>query len=179
MNRILTAIVAFLLLAAVGAVTWLHAQPGPQVGSLVATPSYVVVNTPTQVTFTIDLSSLASAPTRVNLLTTDAAGNQILATAPLLHDDGLNGDATAGDHVFSHRLGVSQQAIGQLYYRAAMYFAGVAGRTLTGVATIHVGASLELLTVTPTTIAASSPATVLVSWRASEPQSTSGVDIVD
>jgi hypothetical protein len=127
------------LIAAIGAIAWLQAQTPPStLGSLTADPAYVLVNTPTQVTFNIDLSSLSSTPTRVNLLTTDAAGNQILATAPLLHDDGLNGDAAAYDKVFSNSLTLKPSQTGPLYYRAAATLPGASTRKLSPVFHIDV-----------------------------------------
>jgi hypothetical protein len=58
-----------------------------------------VVGTPTQITVTASISDPSLIPGGVNLLQLDADGAEsILGT---LHDDGLNGDAFAGDLVFT------------------------------------------------------------------------------
>lgn len=139
MTKTLSTIATILLIVVVAAVAWLGAQTAPPaLNALNVNPAYVVVSTPTQVTFTVGLSGSSPSPSRVNLLTTDAAGNQIIGTAPLLHDDGLNGDAASGDRVFSYRLTVNQASAGQQFFRVSAMFPNSSGRVLSNVVTVRI-----------------------------------------
>ena len=135
-------IAASVLVAALQAVapSGLHAQTAgsPRFTAQGVTPAYIVVNTPTPVTFTAGFADALQLPVRVNLLTTDAAGNQILGTAPLFRNDGLDGDAMAGDVIFTYRLTITPAAVGDRYYRIAATFGSTPGRFLSSVLTVHV-----------------------------------------
>ena len=73
------------VLLAVAAV-WLHAAT-PTVGTLAATPAYVVVNSPTSVVFTVQISDPSLLSNGVNLLKVDASGKAI-ANVGVMRDDG-------------------------------------------------------------------------------------------
>jgi hypothetical protein len=117
-----------LAILVIGSVAWLRAAP--TIGAVAANPAYIVVNTPTQVVFTAQITdpSLISA----NLLRTDANGKAI-ATMGVMRDDGANGDAKAGDKVFSYRVALNQPSVGQVHYRVSAAFKGVLQRVLSGV----------------------------------------------
>ena len=107
----------------------------PTVGPATATPAYIVINTPTQVTVTVSITDPSLLPNGVNLLQTDSNG-KTLSTVGVMHDDGANGDVTAGDKVFSYRLSVNQATVGQIYYRASAAFRGVLQRVLSSLVSV-------------------------------------------
>jgi len=105
----------------------------PTVGALSVQPGYIVVNTPTQVTFSISITNSSLLANSVNLLQIDAAG-KTTATIGLMQDDGLNGDAVAGDRVFSYRTTITQPSVGTVYWRASAAFKGVLQRVTSNIA---------------------------------------------
>jgi hypothetical protein len=119
-------------------VTWLHAAAPaatPTVGAASASPAYVVVNTPTAVIITTTITDSTLLANGVNLLQTDANG-KTLGTIGVMHDDGLSGDAKAGDKVFSYQVTVSQTDVGRIYFRASAAFKSVLQRVLSNVVSI-------------------------------------------
>ncbi|HLG56870.1 MAG TPA: hypothetical protein VI485_16145 [Vicinamibacterales bacterium] len=112
------------LLFSTGA-AWLTAAPS--IGTVAATPAYVVVDTATPVLFTAQIADSSVIPTGVNLLNVDAAGKTI-AIIGVMRDDGSSGDLKAGDKVFSLRATVNRPAVGQAFYRVSAAFKGVLQR---------------------------------------------------
>lgn len=110
----------------------------PTVGSPTITPSSVNLGVSTVVTVSCPISTQpgdpALIPTSVNVLRLDA---QNVATRPLgtMHDDGLNGDATAGDGMFTYQFTVTETTIGQIRLQCSAAFRGVVlrGRSPVGV----------------------------------------------
>jgi hypothetical protein len=125
-----------LLVVAVGAVTWLHAAI-PSIGAVAANPSYVVINTPTPVIITAQISDPALIANGVTLLKVDSAG-KTLATIGVMRDDGANGDAVAGDKTFSYKASVNEPAVKQVYYRVSAAFKGVLQRSLSSVVVLSI-----------------------------------------
>ena len=66
------------------------------------------------------------------------ASNQFLATLGIMHDDGANGDAVAGDGIFSLRITVNESVSGILYLRTSAPFRGLVRRLFSGVSQIPV-----------------------------------------
>ncbi len=122
------------LVAVTGAV-WLRAAPVPAVGTLTATPAYIVINTPTAVTFTIVITDPTLLANGVSLLKTDATGKSI-ANVGVMHDDGVNGDAVAGDRLYSYRVAPSGTVAARSYFRASAAFKGVVLRVQSNVTSI-------------------------------------------
>jgi hypothetical protein len=121
MRKIVIGVVAVFLLLVGGAV-WLHGQGTPTVGQLQATPGIVIVNTPTSVKFTIPISDPSVISTGVNLLRLSATGAQsVVAT---MHDDGIGGDTTAGDKMFSAVLTLNESQVGTFNFQASAAFRG-------------------------------------------------------
>jgi hypothetical protein len=71
----------------------------PTVGIPSTTPSLISVNTPTTVTVTVQISP-SPIPGAVNLLRLGATGTQPTILG-VMHDDGQNGDAVAGDGIYT------------------------------------------------------------------------------
>ncbi|MCC7007893.1 MAG: hypothetical protein IT184_03680 [Acidobacteria bacterium] len=121
---------------AAGAVAWLQAA-APQIDAVSVNPAYIVINTPTTVVFTAKITDPSLQPTGLNLLQTDAGG-KTLSTVGVMNDTGTNGDAVAGDKIFSRSVSLNQAGVGQLYYRVSAPFKGVLARTLSPVMTVTV-----------------------------------------
>lgn len=140
-------------------VVWLHATPQsqtttatpkvevkPAAASLAAvtptvampstTPSTIVVNTPATVTVTV-----AITPTPilngVNLLRLGATGTQSTILG-VMHDDGKNGDAVAGDGIYSVQIPFNEPVSGQIQLQVSTAFQGVLKRIASPVTTLNV-----------------------------------------
>jgi hypothetical protein len=72
----------------------------PLIAPPVASPAFVAANTSTLVTVTVQILDPALLPSGVNLLRIGATGTQPIVLG-VMHDDGANGDAIAGDHVYT------------------------------------------------------------------------------
>jgi hypothetical protein len=102
----------------------LHAAPS--MGLARATPMTAIVGTPTQITVTAFISDPSLIPTSVNLLQVNSDGTTtILGT---LHDDGLNGDAFAGDSVFTFVTTMNASTVSQIRLQVSAAFKGVLQR---------------------------------------------------
>jgi hypothetical protein len=128
MNRriILGGGIAVVLIAVIG-VVWLNAAPA--IGPTAASPAYVVINVPTQVLITANITDASVIPSGVNLLKVDGSG-KTLAVLGTMRDDGLNGDGVAGDKTFSLRTTVTEPSVGQIRLQVSAAFRGVLKRVL-------------------------------------------------
>jgi hypothetical protein len=107
------------------------------VGTPSADPTYVVVSTLTVVTVAVSIPGSALIPNSVNLLRLGASGSQPIVLG-LLHDDGMNGDAVAGDHVFTIRLPFTEPSVGQVNLQISAAFKGQLTRVKVDVPTVFV-----------------------------------------
>ena len=78
----------------------------------------------TLVTAVVDDATLVAGSLQLQRL--DAAGQTVAATLGVLHDDGLDGDAVAGDKTYSLRTTVLENAPGAAVYRVVGQFQGAA-----------------------------------------------------
>jgi hypothetical protein len=155
--------VAVVLVMAAGGLVWLQASPRsdapqptigapilrpntavrplsaaqPTVGPAAATPTVIAVNTPTQVTVTVQITDPTLLPGGVNLLRLDSTGKTI-AIIGLMYDDGTHGDAVAGDRVFSRTITLNEPTTGTAYFEASAAFKGVLKRTLSSPITLSI-----------------------------------------
>jgi hypothetical protein len=97
-------------------------------GIPLATPSTIVVNTPTSVTVTVAITP-PPILNGVNLLGIGANGTQSTVLG-VMHDDGMNGDQVAGDNIYSLRLPFNTNAAGSLQLSASAAFQGLLKRVL-------------------------------------------------
>lgn len=131
---------AAILVIAAGT-AWLKAAPQARtIGAVLATPAYVVVNTPTQVRFTAVITDPAVQP-GVNLLKVDAAG-KTLANLGAMNDSGVNGDLVAGDKTFSLLVNLNEPSPGEVFYRVSGPFKGVLQRVLSPVLAVDAWAAI-------------------------------------
>jgi hypothetical protein len=100
----------------------------PSIGAVTATPSRLVIGTPTEVTFTTHIDSSLVIPGSVNLLQTDANGNVIAQVATFT--DG-------GDNTYSARISITSAALGEHQYRVSAAFLGLLLRTVSEPVTLY------------------------------------------
>jgi hypothetical protein len=114
--------VGSLLLAALSAAPMLFAAPSHLLGVVAATPTTAVISTPTQVTVTASITDPALISNGVNLLQLNADGTTtILGT---LNDDGINGDAYAGDKIFTILVTLNSASSSQIQLQVSAAFKG-------------------------------------------------------
>ena len=102
----------------------LHAVPA--IGRTKASPMTAIIGTPTQVTVTASISDPSLIPGSINLLQVDPNGTtRVLG---ILHDDGLNGDATAGDLDFALVVTLTSPSAAQIQLQVSAAFRGMLQR---------------------------------------------------
>ena len=139
----------FVLLTIGGA--WLYARPQTQhlsseapslsaaiaIGTAVVTPGTVAVSTTTTLTVTIQVTNSSLIANGVNLIQVNASGTQSIILG-VMHDDGKNGDATAGDGVYTLLVPVHPPTTGQLQFQVSAAFRGALNRVLSNVMVVNV-----------------------------------------
>ena len=117
------------------AVVALQLHAAPSIGASSVTPTTAVIGSPTQVTVhasIIDPSLIAGG---VNLLQLNPNGTTtILGT---LHDDGLNGDAFAGDLVFTLVVTLNAPTASQIQLQVSAAFKGELQRAKSPVMSVY------------------------------------------
>ena len=134
MKRIIAAFAPLALLLCLSSIP---AEAAPVVGPLAAVPAAVTAGTPTDVTFTSTITDPLLLANGVNLIRTDAAGKSSTIVG-IMHDDGINGDAVAGNKTFSLSVHVNASPAGATYYRVSAAFRGVLQRTLSPIVALQV-----------------------------------------
>lgn len=154
MKRLLLAFLLILLVASPG--VWLYAAP--TIGTTAVTPSTIFVNSTTTVTVTSVITDPTLITTGINLIRLNPGGTPTILGQ--LHDDGLNGDAVAGDKTFTLQLTLNESQAGQVQLRVSAAFKGMLQRVLSSVMTVNVTAAS-----TPKITAAVSPAPNSAGWN--------------
>lgn len=124
--------------------------PAPTVGAVQLAPGSTPAGVGMLATVTAQIDNGATLPSSVVLQKLDANG-AVLATLGDLHDDGLEGDAAAGDKTYTLRTTVLENAAGTVHYRVAASFAGSGTPVYSGPLSVAI-------TGTPTGITITSPA---------------------
>ena len=93
------------------------------VGTTSLSPTTVATGVATQVLVTSSITDEGVIASTVNLQRLDAAG-RVVAVVGTLHDDGRDGDVTAGDKVYSLRVTVLENSPGPVPFRVSAGFAG-------------------------------------------------------
>jgi hypothetical protein len=105
------------------------ASPAPTIGAATAVPTVIPVNTPTIVTVTSIIADPALIPTNVNLLRINSNSNPTILGRLL--DNGTNGDAVAGDKIFTAQVNFTETTTGQIQLQISAAFRGVLRRVTT------------------------------------------------
>ena len=111
-------------------------KPAPTIGTPVANPAVIGVNTPTTVTVIAVITDPSVIPGSVTLLRLNSTGAS--TTLGQLHDDGRNGDDVAGDKTFTIQLSLNEAAMGQIRMQVSAMFRGVTKRMLSSIVTVEV-----------------------------------------
>jgi hypothetical protein len=106
-------------------------------GAPSALPSALAVNTPARVTITIPIPDSTLISGGVNLLRLGALG-QSSTILGQFHDDGLNGDAVAGDKVYSLQIIFNEPAPTTVRLQVSTAFRGLLQRVLSPVFNVAV-----------------------------------------
>jgi hypothetical protein len=126
-----------LAIVAIGSVAWLYAAPAPIVGLTKASPTFVTIKMPTLITVTSEILDPTVIPTGVNLMRVDDSGKAV-AVMGRLHDDGIGGDAVAGDKIFTYRFAVNQSNSGLLAMQVSAAFKKVLLRSTSSIVVVAV-----------------------------------------
>lgn len=113
------------------------------VGTPVASPTRIFTGLATVLTVTSQITDDTTNPviaTGVNLLHLDAAGRAI-AIVGTMRDDGANGDAVAGDKIFTLRLTRTESAPGELRLQVSAAFQRLLRRVLSSVTVVPIVAN--------------------------------------
>jgi hypothetical protein len=97
----------------------------PAINAPHASPLAVPRNTPTTITLTVVITDPSLIVGSVNLLRTDGSEPVILAT---FHDDGINGDVTGGDGIFTAVITLNESAVTNVHLQASAAFKGQLAR---------------------------------------------------
>lgn len=113
---------------------------GAPFGMVAISPASTSAGVAATVTLAVPVTDPAVIPSSVNLQSVDAQGRAVVVGN--LHDDGLDGDAVAGDNIYSVRFTVYEQNPGTLAYRASAAVSGKLTRVLSNLGNFTVtGAS--------------------------------------
>jgi glucodextranase-like protein len=141
------------------------------VDSAAVTPASVPVGVATTATVTARISEPSVLPDGVNLQRLDSAG-RVVSVLGLLHDDGSNGDAVAGDGVFTLRATIFEQTPGPMRLRVSAAFRGAITRALSSPLTINItgttGTGIAILA--PADLAYLNTSPIIVSGTVGDPQ---------
>ena len=124
--------------------------PVPVIGAVSMAPAATPAGVAVISTVTAVITNSGVVPGSV-VLHKLGAGGQVLGTLGVLHDDGLAGDAAAGDKVYSLRTTVLENNPGTVNYRVAASFTGYG-------AVVYSAPLSTLITGTATGVAITSPA---------------------
>ncbi len=102
-----------------------------------AAPLIIPVNEATDVTVTIQLTDSRLIPGSVNLQRLDA-NSKVLAVSGTLNDSGTNGDAVAGDKIFTIRKSFNETTTTPMYLRVSWALKGVLKRMMSNTLKIDV-----------------------------------------
>lgn len=155
MKRLWRAVTGSLLLMSVSGVC---TQAAPTIGATGATPTSINASTPTTITVTSVITDPTLITTGINLIRLNPGGASTILGQ--LHDDGLNGDAVAGDKTFTLQVTLNEVNAGQVQLQVSAAFRGVLQRVLSNVMTVTVTAASL-----PTIKAAVSPAPNAAGWN--------------
>src|ERR1700693_4724966 len=106
------------------------------IGTTTVVPTSVPAGLGTPVTVTAAVHDSTVIASTVNLQELNAAG--VAAVLGTLHDDGLNGDVTAGDGIFTIQTNLFQPNPGSLSLRVSAGFLGSLTRAFSPVMTVSV-----------------------------------------
>jgi hypothetical protein len=125
------------LLAISGAVFAIFGASAPTIPTPTITPSIMTAGTSKVVTMTVLISDPTLIAGSVNLINLGPSGTQSTILGQL-HDDGKNGDALAGDNIYTIQYPFLQSSAGQLELEVSAAFRGQLKRIISPAASLNV-----------------------------------------
>ncbi|MCX6599191.1 MAG: hypothetical protein NTV70_22795 [Acidobacteria bacterium] len=119
------------------ALTGLAATAAPTIGAVDINPKSFPLAVPSVVTITAVIADTSLIDGGANLQRIDSSG-RVIATYGVLRDDGKNGDAVAGDRIFTVQQSFTEGTVGPIQLRVAAAFKGVLTRVFSGILTVNV-----------------------------------------
>lgn len=107
------------------------------IGTTTVTPNSTPAGVPVVVTVSSSIADPSLIPESVNLQRLDASG-RVISVVGLLHDDGVNGDTTAADSVFSLSTTILENSPGTVRLRVSAGFRGSLLRAFSSVLTVNI-----------------------------------------
>ena len=128
------------------------------IGTPSLSPSAVTAGAATAVTVVVSITDPKYLAGSANLQRLRPDGT-VLSVVGTLRDDGLNGDAVAGDKVYSVRITVQEPSAGNVRYQVSAAFSGEIKRTVTSPMTLTVNPAgpapvIDAATISPASTAA-------------------------
>ncbi|MBM4340431.1 MAG: hypothetical protein FJ110_12910 [Deltaproteobacteria bacterium] len=120
----------------------------PIVETPLLTPTAIRVGISTEVTITARITDPSLIGSSVNLHQLNSSG-AVIATLGTLRDDGLNGDAVAGDKIFTLKKTFTQPTAGEVYLRVSAAFRGLLKRISSPIVSLNVLAVEALAEIGP------------------------------
>ncbi len=102
----------------------------PVIGVPFLLPPSIAMNQSTVITIAISIPDSTLIPGSVNVLQLGPTGTQ-LSLLGVMHDDGQNGDAIAGDHIYTFRTALRPTSIGGIQFEVSAAFQGLLKRLVT------------------------------------------------
>ncbi len=135
-------------------------------------PSSTPVGVGINAAFAAQITDPALIQGSVNLLKYDALGRSSIMGA--MRDDGLEGDAVAGDRMFTLRFNVYEETLGTLTYRVSAAFQGRVSRVLSAPITLTVTGTVptDITLSQPTNLAFVNTTAIIVSGTSGDPSAT-------
>ncbi len=107
------------------------------IGTTTVTPNSTPAGVPVVVKVTSSITDPSLIPESVNLQRLDASG-RVISVIGSLRDDGINGDATAGDKVFTLSTTILENTPGTVRLRVSAAFLGSLLRAFSSVLTVNI-----------------------------------------
>jgi hypothetical protein len=110
----------------------------PRIERFSANRTALFPKTPTPVTLSARINHPAHIASAVNLIRVDASGRPTIVGR--MHDDGKDGDAVAGDHIYTIRATLNEPSTGQVRFQVSTAFQGLERRVLSDSLTLTIKA---------------------------------------
>lgn len=114
----------------------------PTIATPVAVPAFVIANTSTIEKITVQIPDPTLIPGSVNLVLIGATGTQPTILG-VMHDDGLKGDAVAGDHVYTLQMPFNEGSAGQIQLEVSAALRGQLKRATSQIVQVAVWSVLS------------------------------------
>ena len=142
------------------------------IGATLAAPSSIPVGAATTITVTSVITDPSLIASTVQLQQLNASG-QVVAILGTLHDDGLSGDAIAGDGTYTLQITLFENAPGPVKLRVSAGFKGALLRSFSGPITVNItGTAIGIQILSPANLLYTNTSPVNVTGTVGDPAAT-------